>query len=294
MKRLFIVRLMAAVLLLDIFLPALGSAAGRISIALEFEWIRAGRVGIVRATGDDLSEVRAVFQGRVFLFYPENDGFTGLISADMDSEAGMYTMQVWVHYTDGTSERIDQEVEVNHGEFGSVDVSLPVSMQDLLAQEVEENEMARLFNIMDRFTPQRYWADGGFVSPSGAPEIGDFGTWRLYNGTYWRRHTGLDQSMAIGTPVPAVANGRVMLAETLSIRGGYVLIDHGWGIYSGYAHLSQRLVVPGQWVHQGDVIGLSGLNGRSTGAHLHWEMVVGGVWVHPNDFMLLGLGAPQK
>lgn len=289
-----VVALLGVVLAAILPVSAAPDRAGRVSIALQFEWVRAGRVGIVRATGDDLADVHAVFQGRIFYFYPEDSGYTGLISVDMASDAGTEIMQVWVNYGDGTAERIDQDIEINHGEFGSIKVSLPVSMQGLLVAEVEEAEMARLFNIMDRFTPKRYWAEGGFVPPSGAPEIGDFGTWRLYNDTYWRRHTGIDQQMAVGTPIPAVASGRVMLSETLSIRGGYVLIDHGWGIYSGYAHLSQRLVVPGQWVHQGDVIGLSGLNGRSTGAHLHWEMVVGGVWVHPNDFMLLGLGAPQK
>jgi murein DD-endopeptidase MepM/ murein hydrolase activator NlpD len=85
-----------------------------------------------------------------------------------------------------------------------------------------------------------------------------------------------------------------MLAEALDIRGTYVLIDHGWGIYSGYAHLTEALVLPGQWVRQGDVIGLSGSSGRSGGAHLHWEMAVGGVWVDPGEFVALGLGGgPQ-
>ena len=84
-----------------------------------------------------------------------------------------------------------------------------------------------------------------------------------------------------------------MLAEDMEIRGGYVLIDHGWGIYSGYAHLSQKFVVPGQWVRQGDVIGLSGNNGRAAGAHLHWEIAVGGVFVEPDDFVAMGLGGSQ-
>ena len=53
------------------------------------------------------------------------------------------------------------------------------------------------------------------------------------------------------------------------------------------AHLSEKLVVPGQWVRQGDVIALSGRNGRSSGAHLHYEMASGGAWVDPEEFMAL-------
>jgi len=93
--------------------------------------------------------------------------------------------------------------------------------------------------------------------------------------------------------VTAIASGRVMLAELMDIRGNYVAIDHGWGVYSGYAHLSEMLVVPGQWVRKGDVIGLSGVNGRSAGAHLHWEMVVGGTWIDPEQFVGLGLGSEE-
>ncbi len=288
--------ILAGVTGLAVLAPATAAPdrAGSVRLSFEFEWIRQGRVGVVRATGEELAEVRAVFQGRIFHFYPEGDGFTGLVSADMVQDVGTYPMQVWIKCADGSAERLDEEIEVNYGEFGRTDITLPARLQDLLVAEVEEAELERLFNILNRFTPTRYWAEGGFVPPSGAPEIGGFGTWRLYNGTYWRRHTGLDQQMPVGTPVPTIAAGRVILSEEMRIRGGYVLIDHGWGVYSGYAHLSERLVVPGQWVRQGDVIGLSGLNGRSTGAHLHWEVAVGGAWTHPTDFMLMGLGIEEE
>jgi murein DD-endopeptidase MepM/ murein hydrolase activator NlpD len=153
-------------------------------------------------------------------------------------------MQVWVQYADGTAERVDKDIEVQTGEFGSSPVIISASLVPLLEPELEAAEMAKLFNIIDRFTPERYWENAGFVPASSADEIGWFGTWRLYNDTYWKRHTGIDVRMPIGTPVISIADGRVMLADELPIRGGYVLIDHGWGIYSGYAHLSERLVVP--------------------------------------------------
>lgn len=261
--------------------------AGPVSISLDFQWIRQGRVGIVRVTGADIAEVRAVFQERVFHFYPENGAWVGLISADIEYLVETYNMQVWVKYENGEAELIDQPVKVEDGAFGRSDVTIPASLYGLLEPEVEEAEMARLFNIFERFTPARYYEANGFVRPSEEAEIGWFGTWRLYNDTYWRRHTGIDVRMATGTPVLAMGDGRVVLAEDMAIRGGYVMIDHGWGIYSGYAHLSEKLVVPGQWVRQSDVIALSGANGRSAGAHLHYEMVAGGTWVDPGEFMAL-------
>jgi murein DD-endopeptidase MepM/ murein hydrolase activator NlpD len=58
--------------------------------------------------------------------------------------------------------------------------------------------------------------------------------------------------------------------------------------------MSERFVVPGEWVRQGDVLGLSGNNGRSSGAHLHWEVTVGGEWVDPLAFMNLSVVAPAE
>ena len=70
-----------------------------------------------------------------------------------------------------------------------------------------------------------------------------------------------------------------MLAEELAVRGNMVIIDHGGGVFSGYAHLSALHVTAGQTVTGGDVIGLVGTTGLSTGPHLHWEMAVAGVLV---------------
>jgi hypothetical protein len=292
-RRLFLGLIGLLLLTGPVWASAAPDQAGPVTVSYDFQWIRQGRVGVVRVSGPDVAEVRAVFQGRVYYFYPENDGFTGLISADMESDIAPYTMQVWVKYADGTSERVDKDIDVETGEFGSSKVTVSASLAPLLEPDIETAEMDRLFNIMDRFTPERYWARSGFISDSIAEEIGWFGTWRLYNDTYWKRHTGIDVRVPMGTPVTAIADGRVMLADDLAIRGGYILIDHGWGIYSGYAHLSQKLVVPGQWVRQGDVIGLSGNNGRASGAHLHWEVAVGGVFVDPGDFVAMGLGGSQ-
>jgi murein DD-endopeptidase MepM/ murein hydrolase activator NlpD len=77
----------------------------------------------------------------------------------------------------------------------------------------------------------------------------------------------------------------VTLAEPLSVRGNAVIIDHGRGIFTGYWHLSELDVTVGQSLNTGDVIGLVGNTGLSTGAHLHWEMRVHGIAVDPMQFL---------
>ena len=69
------------------------------------------------------------------------------------------------------------------------------------------------------------------------------------------------------------------------MRGNAVVIDHGGGVYSGYWHMSELRVVVGQSLNTGDVIGLVGNTGLSTGAHLHWELHVYGVAVDPMQFL---------
>lgn len=263
-------------------------SAGGAGVQLAFTAIPQGHTGFVYVSGPDLVEVRAVFQERFFVFYPEDGQFVGLLSADMAAKAGEYTLQVWVKYADGTAERIDKPVTVSIAGFGRSDVMIAASLMPLLQPEVEQAEFDKLFHILTRYTPEQYWV-GGFMAPSAEEIIGWFGAYRLYNSTFWSQHTGLDYRVPPNSPVPASAAGRVMLAEPFAIRGNYVLIDHGWGIYTGYAHFTEILVVPGQWVKQGDIIGLSGTTGRSSGAHLHWEVAVGGAWVDPEDFLALGL-----
>jgi murein DD-endopeptidase MepM/ murein hydrolase activator NlpD len=97
-------------------------------------------------------------------------------------------------------------------------------------------------------------------------------------------HEGTDFAIPSGTPVYAPADGVVMVAEPLAVRGNAIVIDHGWGLYSGYWHLSEFKVTPGQTVKQGDLIALSGNTGLSTGAHLHWDMRVLGLNVDPMQF----------
>ena len=98
-------------------------------------------------------------------------------------------------------------------------------------------------------------------------------------------HTGVDVGTDYGAPVHATADGLVTTAETHSGYGRMVIVDHGFGITTFYAHLSAYAVVAGTHVRRGEVIGYTGVSGRSTGPHVHYEVRVNNAPVNPWRYM---------
>ncbi|QEN03600.1 M23 family metallopeptidase [Thiospirochaeta perfilievii] len=102
----------------------------------------------------------------------------------------------------------------------------------------------------------------------------------------WYLHRGLDIAYSRGTQIVATANGKVEVVEYQpSGYGNSIVISHKWSYNTRYAHLDKVLVSKGQWVKQGDVIGLMGSTGRSTGPHLHYEVRIGPTYVNPADYI---------
>ncbi len=99
-------------------------------------------------------------------------------------------------------------------------------------------------------------------------------------------HEGLDIAARFGTPVLATADGIVVYAKYERSFGNTVIIEHGYGFSTLYAHLAEVYVQPGQRVERGQVVGAVGNTGRSTGPHLHYEVRKNGVPVDPRDYIL--------
>jgi murein DD-endopeptidase MepM/ murein hydrolase activator NlpD len=114
------------------------------------------------------------------------------------------------------------------------------------------------------FTQEAAW-------PALGPISGIYGSQRILNGAPRAPHRGIDVAAPAGTPAAAMASGVVSLAEPdLYFTGGTVMIDHGHGVHSIYAHMQDVLVQVGQSVAQGAPLGRVGATGRATGPHLHW------------------------
>ncbi|WP_234970934.1 M23 family metallopeptidase [Desulfonauticus submarinus] len=123
------------------------------------------------------------------------------------------------------------------------------------------------------------WPTQGWISSGFGYRISPFTGQREF-------HKGLDISGPVGTPIIAPADGVVVF---YGVNGGYglsLLIDHGNGITTRYAHLQKAVVKKGERVKRGEIIAYMGNSGRSTGPHLHYEVRINGVPVNPLHYIL--------
>jgi murein DD-endopeptidase MepM/ murein hydrolase activator NlpD len=178
-----------------------------------------------------------------------------------------------------------QPVYLASGDYG-FDPILNVP-DETIDPETTQPENQQVATLVAPFTLERLW-DGPFLYPGAYTESfpSRFGSRRNYNGTgYNFYHAGLDFYGGTGAEITAPARGRVVFADTLTVRGNTTILDHGWGVYTAYLHQSEIKVTPGEIVEAGQTIGLVGATGRVTGPHLHWEVWVGGVPVDPLEWI---------
>lgn len=98
-------------------------------------------------------------------------------------------------------------------------------------------------------------------------------------------HSGIDIPAPTGTPIVAAYNGQVAWSYYSASAGNWIGIDHGSGLYTVYMHMSKLLVKEGEMVKTGDIIGLCGSTGRSTGPHLHFSVRLNGSYVEPLNYV---------
>jgi len=211
----------------------------------------------------------------------------GYVPIAASLEPGVYSLSLRYQATSGVTVSRSFPVFVQGRTFPVQDIRLPPDKNALVEQEISQAELDYLSPIWSRTATPIQWRDP-FLLPlqSAFPTTSPYGVSRNYNsGQYFAYHTGQDFAAPGGSPVLAPADGVVTLAEPLTVRGISVILDHGAGLFTGYWHLQEALVAPGESVHAGDPIGLVGTTGRSTGEHLHWELRIYGVAVDPMPFL---------
>ena len=142
-------------------------------------------------------------------------------------------------------------------------VTPPPEVLDRIAKE-----RAALVALRKVDSGEALFADG-FAWPAQGRISGVYGSQRVLNGEARAPHLGLDIAAPVGTPVLAAAPGRVLLAAEFYFLGKVVVLDHGHGVQSLYAHLSRVDVAEGAFVARRRPLGAIGATGRVTGAHLH-------------------------
>ena len=211
----------------------------------------------------------------------------GYVPIAASLEPGVYSLSLSYQAASGVTVSRSFPVYVQGQAFPVQNIRLPADKNELVEQEISQAELDYLAPIWSRTVTAIQWPDP-FLLPlqSAAPTTSPYGVRRNYNsGQYFSYHTGQDFAAPGGSLVLAPGDGIVTLAEPLTVRGISVILDHGAGLFTGYWHLQEALVVPGETVQAGDPIGLVGTTGRSTGEHLHWELRIYGVAVDPMPFL---------
>lgn len=157
-----------------------------------------------------------------------------------------------------------------------------------------EAEAKELTAIWKSSPPTRLWTDA-FVRPVPQAANSAFGTRSVFNGEVRSPHGGADFASPEGTPVRAPGGGRIVLAKPLYYTGNTVVLDHGLGLMSLFAHFSAISVHEGDVVTAGTVLGRVGATGRVTGPHLHWTLRADGARVDPLSLLaIMGTAAPRR
>ncbi len=248
-----------------------------------------GDVFIVRVSAADAVVLTGELGGQPFGFVKDRAGrgrgFIGLVGVDGLRAPGRYPVVVSATLRSGAVITSEAVVTVRDAGFKTETVTLPVSLTNTIDPAVSAAEELQVKAVYSEFTEVQRWR-GVFRQPLKGRVLSGYGNRRVYNGvdlgTY---HAGVDFYGLKGRPVLAAAAGRVAFVQRLTVRGNTVIIDHGRGVFTAYAHLSKAMVKPGQDVSAGQKIGEVGSTGRSQGNHLHFEVAVGGVPVEPTFWL---------
>jgi len=246
--------------------------------------VRPGELVVVHVTDD--APVAAVtvraFDHDWPTYRVDETTFEAFVGIDLDVRPGRYTVALSLQRPDATREALTHVLTVASHEFRTRRLTVSEAYVDPPAPVLERilGEAERLNALWTTETPERLW-EGAFVRPVPQEANSAFGTRTILNGQPRSPHAGADFASPTGTPVHAPNGGRVVLAEDLYYTGNTVIIDHGLGLYSVFAHLSAIDVSEGAMVVAGEVVGRSGATGRVTGPHLHWTVRAGGARVDP-------------
>ena len=255
--------------------------------------IKQGGTGVITVAAQPGVTLGGVLVDHPLRFFPSQGGVQiALQGVHALLDPGVYPLRLDAVLPDGSTQSYEQLILIVSGNYPE-DPLLYVDPATIDPASTEP-ELQQLVSITSPATPSRLWV-GDFISPAIAYAestyfTSRYGSRRTYIGQGTNLsvegfHTGLDFGGGDGLPITAPAAGVVVFAGPWTVRGNATVIDHGWGVYSGFWHQSEIQAQVGQSVSKGDVIGLVGGTGRVTGAHLHWELWVNGIQVDPLDWL---------
>jgi murein DD-endopeptidase MepM/ murein hydrolase activator NlpD len=213
----------------------------------------------------------------------EGNQWTAVVGIALSAKPGS-KLRLQAEHAGGRRQQL--EVEVLPKAYATLHLKVPPGQVDLSAEDLEryKRERERLDAVLRTFSDSPP-ASLSMVPPVRGRFSAAFGLQRYFNDQLRSRHNGLDIAAPEGTPVVAVSAGRVLDTGDYFFNGHNVVLDHGQGLLSLYAHLHSIEVKQGQAVDAGRQIGTVGATGRVTGPHLHFSVYLNAVAVDPTLFL---------
>ncbi|PYS10080.1 MAG: M23 family peptidase [Acidobacteria bacterium] len=236
-----------------------------------------------------VKSVEIVWENKKVPAFHVDDRWTTILGVDIDAKPGKHATSVFFTMNDGRLDQREVVIEIETKKYPTTELKVDdryveLSKPDLARANREAKETEAIYAVIG---DEMLWNEP-FKVPIPGETGTNFGHRRIFNGQPRAPHAGADLHAATGTPIHATNRGRVVLAKHLFFTGNTVILDHGLGVYSLYAHLSRIDVKRGVMVSSGQLLGLAGATGRVTGPHLHWGMRVQGARVDP--FTLVEIG----
>jgi murein DD-endopeptidase MepM/ murein hydrolase activator NlpD len=211
------------------------------------------------------------WQGKTYPLLAYDSGYFTYLPIPMDTKPGNYTIE-------------GQTLQVKGKSFDTDRLTV-TKQQEAMTQDTKRINADQVkINLARSKSDPTFASTDSFMIPIQGRLSTPYGYTRYVNGKYAGSHRAIDLAAPTGTEIHATNAGRIVLAEPLYLTGNSIYMDHGMNLFSQYAHLSKLLVKTGDIVKKGDIIGLVGTTGFSTGPHLHFTFWVGNSPVNPNLF----------
>ncbi len=251
-----------------------------------------GHTSVIRIYSDQNTTLNGSLGGYQLNFFRDGEQqfYYALQGIHALATPGLLNLVINGQFDDGQTFSFEQMVLMESGGYVDEDLTVEDTMIDPETNAAESEQVAQ---ILGSITNEKLWNDPfrfpvlGSLSDNTIGFSSYFGNRRSYNGgQYFGFHGGLDfLVVVVDLNIYAPAPGRVAYVGPMTVRGNTVFIDHGQGIYSGYAHMKEFNVNIGDYIETGQVIGVIGKSGRVTGPHLHWDIFVNGNAVDPFDWI---------
>ncbi len=254
------------------------------------ETVDGGFLWIKYEKTEKVALLKAEFENNEIPFFPESPTtYYSYFGVPFNHPPGLF--QISIKYKEGDQEKmLGLPLKINAGNYPSEILKVDPkqvhpSLKDLKRIKKESTEVGLIYK---KILGERFWKTT-FHFPITTPITSPYGTKRIYNGELQSFHSGLDLKAPEGTPIYSSAPGIVALAKNLFVAGNAILLNHGYGIFTLYAHLQKINVKKGEKISENFLIGYSGKTGRANGPHLHWGAIVNRVKINPIELTKLNM-----